>query len=41
VTGKTAAKDTSQLAADADTTMQIIESSQKEAALVGAGRKTK
>jgi hypothetical protein len=41
MTGKTAGKDTSQLAAGADTTMQLIEPSQKEAVLVGGGRKTK
>jgi hypothetical protein len=41
VAGKTAGKDTSQLAAGADTTMQIIESSQKEAVPVGGGWKTK
>ena len=41
MTGKTASKDTPQLAAGADRTMQIIESSQKEAVLVGGGTKTK
>jgi hypothetical protein len=41
MTGKTASKDTQQLAAGADRTMQIIESSQKEAVPVGGGTKTK
>jgi hypothetical protein len=41
MTGKTASKDTPQLAAGAERTMQIIESSQKEADPVGGGTKTK
>jgi hypothetical protein len=41
MTGKTASKDTPQLAAGADRTMQIIESRQKEAVPVGGGTKTK
>jgi hypothetical protein len=41
MTGKTASKHTPQLAAPADTTMQIIESGQKEAVPAGGGRKTK
>jgi hypothetical protein len=41
MTGKTAGKDTREVAAGADRTMQIIEPSQKEAVLVGGGTKTK
>jgi hypothetical protein len=41
MTGETASKDTPQLAAGADRTMQIIESSQKETMPVGGGPKTK
>jgi hypothetical protein len=39
--GKTASRDTLPLAAGADRTMQVIESSQKEAVPVGGGTKTK
>jgi hypothetical protein len=41
MTGKTVSKDTPQLAVDADRTMQIIETSQKEAVPVGGGTKKK
>jgi hypothetical protein len=41
MTGKTASKDTPQLAAGADRTMQIIESNQEEAVPPGEGPKTK
>ena len=41
MTGKTASKDTPRLAAGADRTMQIIESSQKETMPVGGGTKRK
>jgi hypothetical protein len=41
MTGKTAGKDTREVAAGADRTMQIIEPSQKEAVPVGGGSKRK